>query len=279
MLAWLCGLLDGREKPPARMLVVGFEGEFLTGLDRESDSGDVMAVRCDTAADAARELARNQPEMIAWRPTDTDPTAAVLAAALVELGDRSPPVALVTELVPPGLHGVTQLSGTGIWQPDKASPAALFREVGRLRHERPLPQVLSGDPLTGLPGRDYVDRRLAEEHHRAVRYGRPFSALTFVIEDSADGKGVPVAVQRAAAEALREQLRESDVLARVAPGTFVALLPETSGDHAELARQRLARLYPTGEVLGYKYHSYPWPPAGVEITATVALDDVLRPPV
>ena len=278
LLAWLCGLLEGRERPPARLLVVGFGGEFLTALDRESSTGEVSAVRCDTAADAARQLQCGQPDLLAWRPTDTDPTESVLAQALVELGERAPPVSLVAAVVPPGLLAVTALPGTGVWKPSSATPVALFREVGRLRHVRPTPHVLSGDPLTGLPGRDYMERRLAEEHHRALRYGRPFSALTFVLEDPADGKGVPVAVQRAAANALRQQLRESDVLARVAPGTFVALLTETSADHAQLARVRLARLYPTGEVLGYKYHSFPWPPGGMEITATVCLDDVVRPP-
>jgi len=137
---------------------------------------------------------------------------------------------------------------------------------------------MSSDPLTGLPGRAYMERRLNEEQRRAARYGRPFSALTFVIEDVADGRGVPVAVQRAAATALRRELRECDIVARAAPGTFVVLLPETAPEMAEAARRRLAKLFPTGHIVGHPYHSFSWPRPGMEPTAQATLDDLLMPP-
>jgi hypothetical protein len=104
--------------------------------------------------------------------------------------------------------------------------------------------VLSGDPLTGLPGREHVEHRLREEQHRADRYGRAFSVLTFVLQAPDGGHAVPAPVQRTAARAL--------------------------------AREKLEALFPAGSVLGYPFQIFSWSRDVGESSGPVDISSVLR---
>ena len=262
LLTWLSTLTEVEERPPARLVMVGFDGEFMAGISRESAEGEVAAFRCDSAADAVREMRKREPALLAWRPSDLDPTQHSLIRALRDLGLDAPPVVVVAQDVDPAVASLQAMAGVEFQQPAQATPASLVRLVKRLSAGDASDPALPGDPLTGLPGRDYLERRLAEEQHRADRYGRPFSVLTFSLSDGGKGGGkgggIPSPVQRSAAEALRRALRVSDVIGRTGPGVFVALLPETSKASAEGARQRLVRLFPSGEVFGYPYACHCW---------------------
>ena len=88
----------------------------------------------------------------------------------------------------------------------------------------------SADELTGLPSARAFAVALDRQAALARRYDRP-GAVVVVAAERADSPGC-----RAVAAALRERLRATDLLARVAGCEFAILLPEARGTEArELA--------------------------------------------
>ena len=100
---------------------------------------------------------------------------------------------------------------------------------------RSSPMAVAADELTGLPSArafaDALDRQAA----LARRYDRP-GAVIVLDCGRADDPGC-----RAVARALRERLRATDLVARIAGGEFAVLLPEARGSDArELAGDLVA---------------------------------------
>ncbi|NNL84256.1 MAG: diguanylate cyclase, partial [Myxococcales bacterium] len=102
------------------------------------------------------------------------------------------------------------------------------------------------DESTGLPNAEYLARRVDQEMARGAGRTNAFALATCRIENlpevrnAADPAHADRVVQRTA-EAMRQKLRDFDVLARTADDEFAALIPEP-GEHpgdrvADLARQ------------------------------------------
>lgn len=113
-------------------------------------------------------------------------------------------------------------------------------------HERLLLELATTDSLTGLANRRQFLFRTREELARAGRYDKPLSLLTFDVDhfkrvNDRYGHGVGDQVLREIAQVCREQLRECDVLARIGGEEFAAVLPETPGQGALVAAERLRR--------------------------------------
>lgn len=97
----------------------------------------------------------------------------------------------------------------------------------------PAPDVEEGiDPLTGLPDGTAFHRLIADEDARIARYRHPATVVVFELEgldrlverlgqDAGDRVIPPVA------DTIRRLARGADHVARVGPGRFAALLPET----------------------------------------------------
>jgi GGDEF domain-containing protein len=105
--------------------------------------------------------------------------------------------------------------------------------------------------------RRYLQDRLREEIDRQARHGHPFALFVFEAQPIADGATVRQRVD-AAMEAMRPQLRPSDVMARVFEDAIAVLLVETDAwgaKHAMLRlRGRLATLgSPAWRVEAYAY--------------------------
>ncbi len=88
------------------------------------------------------------------------------------------------------------------------------------------------DPLTGLSNRRVFEERLAAEHGRARRFGRPLSVVLLDVDhaDRAEqhfGSETFQEALRLMGQFLREGLRETDVAARVDDDEFGLLLVET----------------------------------------------------
>lgn len=100
------------------------------------------------------------------------------------------------------------------------------------------------DPVTGAEGRSVFDRTLRGELSRTQRYSHPLSLVTFsvdpiaagvVAEDSADY------VLRTIGEIVQNNVRVSDIFARLADNLFVVLLTETAQRGAERVAEKLRR--------------------------------------
>jgi diguanylate cyclase (GGDEF)-like protein len=101
------------------------------------------------------------------------------------------------------------------------------------------------DELTGLANRAHFEARLAEEIEKAKRYGYPF-ALVLVDPDrfqalnQAYGRPYGDSCLVALAQKLKETVRKSDLVARLAPGDeFALLLPHQAPEAGRAAAERI----------------------------------------
>jgi diguanylate cyclase (GGDEF)-like protein len=110
------------------------------------------------------------------------------------------------------------------------------------------------DPVTGLADRGFAERYLAEERVTARRDNEPVSVILAEVDDAGAGAELVDPVLRHIAQALGTRLRKRDVLARVARGSFMFVLPETNGAGAvvvaERARAAVAALQTPGAPAG-----------------------------
>ncbi len=99
------------------------------------------------------------------------------------------------------------------------------------------------DPLTDIPNRRFLERRLDEEIERCRRYGHPLTCVMLDIDhfkkiNDQYGHSVGDSVLKSVADALCKGLRASDILSRYGGEEFVLLLPETRLVHgAKIARR------------------------------------------
>jgi two-component system, cell cycle response regulator len=120
------------------------------------------------------------------------------------------------------------------------------------------------DAATDLPDRGVAERYLAEERVLARRENEPVSVVVADIDDAAwmpavasvsanGGTGerralLPDTVLKAVADCLGDRLRKRDLLARIGPGRFLFVLPETNTAGvvvvAERARGHVMKLDP-----------------------------------
>ena len=106
------------------------------------------------------------------------------------------------------------------------------------------------DPLTGCYNRGYLNERLPQEIHRAVRYARPLSIAMCDLDhfkriNDTYGHGTGDAVLKYTVDLIRASIRKrADWIARFGGEEFVMVLPETglsgAGVLVERIRSRLA---------------------------------------
>jgi diguanylate cyclase (GGDEF)-like protein len=100
------------------------------------------------------------------------------------------------------------------------------------------------DPLTNLGNRRFLREVAHIELQRSKRYSRPMALAYIDLDDFRmvnDGEGFAAgdALLMTVAGAITAALRTSDVVARVAGDEFAVLLPETSGEGARVAMEKM----------------------------------------
>lgn len=114
-------------------------------------------------------------------------------------------------------------------------------ELEQLNQE--LADMARTDPLTGLNNRLVLMESLRQEYRRCERRGEPISVIFMDVDhfkqynDSYGHMEGDVALQAVAA-ALRQVIRDTDVLARYGGEEFVALLPSANAQAAENVAER-----------------------------------------
>lgn len=93
------------------------------------------------------------------------------------------------------------------------------------------------DPLTGLPNRRYLDRRLSEECERSSRTGRPFALLMLDLDgfksiNDTFGHAIGDSVIQQVSAALKQSIRSTDTVARFGGDEFAVIVPEAGKEAA-----------------------------------------------
>jgi len=117
--------------------------------------------------------------------------------------------------------------------------------LSQLRHTHTqLEQLATHDPLTNVLNARAFSHELAQELSRNRRYGRPLALIYLDLDDfktvnDAHGHATGDAVLRLVADAMRGAVRQADVVGRLGGDEFGVLMPETDGDVAHAAANRL----------------------------------------
>jgi len=117
--------------------------------------------------------------------------------------------------------------------------------LSQLRHTHAQLELLATqDPLTNVLNARAFSQELAQELSRNRRYGRPLALIYLDLDDfksvnDAHGHATGDAVLRLVADAMRGAVRQADVVGRLGGDEFGVLMPETDGDVAHAAANRL----------------------------------------
>ena len=116
----------------------------------------------------------------------------------------------------------------------------------RWRDVSHLLEAAETDPLTRLENRRKIQRVLAHEFDRAVRYGRPLSVVIFDIDHFKrvnDTHGHPIGdmVLKAVARRIKRKMRTTDHFGRWGGEEFILICPETDEAGATRIAERMRR--------------------------------------
>lgn len=117
-------------------------------------------------------------------------------------------------------------------------------ERGRELTERALQTLAETDTLTGLPNRVLLESTFDTFSARARRNGTPLTLLLLDLDhfkkiNDSHGHSAGDEVLSTAAELMRRRLRGSDFLCRLGGEEFLALLPDTDLEHAEMVAETI----------------------------------------
>ncbi len=133
-------------------------------------------------------------------------------------------------------------------------------------------ELAHSDPLTGVRNRRRFLDLVEVEIRRGRRFGRPFTVAHFDLDgfksvNDSLGHGEGDAVLRAVADAVRSNLRETDVVARLGGDEFAIVLTETGSDQARGTIEKLQRS------LTEEMRKHRWP-----VTFSLGVLTCLQPP-
>jgi diguanylate cyclase (GGDEF)-like protein len=124
---------------------------------------------------------------------------------------------------------------------EKDSLADLARLVVQALELR---RLVSLDPVTQLPNRQFFEDHLDREHKRALRTGGSLAVVVLALDRFAAvvrafGEAIGDEILQNVTQLLRGQLRDSDLIVRYGVEQFAVLLPDTDRHGADLVAEHL----------------------------------------
>jgi diguanylate cyclase (GGDEF)-like protein/PAS domain S-box-containing protein len=245
-------------------------GMALVGVD-----GSVQRVNAALAAItgcSAPELAALRHEEL-LHPEDEDLAAEAFASLLADDG-----MATELRIVHADGHPVWVALRATIVRDDDGAPVHVLLQVQDITERRSLEDQLrhlaDHDALTGLLNRRGVDRALVQQVNRGRRYGAQGALLVLDLDgfkavNDTLGHGAGDELIVTCARALKERLRETDILGRLGGDEFAVLLPAEGEDEARVVAAKIVALI--REVGGVTV-SVGVTPFGEEASSTSAMD-------
>jgi len=148
--------------------------------------------------------------------------------------------------------GVVVLAANRRFSPEEEWLMGLFRQGfglalnNALAHDR-LQRIAALDPLTGAYNRRFGATRLREEYNRALRTGSPLGLLMVDLDhfktiNDTYGHIVGDRVLDRVAKAIRNAVREGDILVRYGGEEFLVILPGASCEDAHQVAERIRHM-------------------------------------
>lgn len=224
------------------------------------DAAMIVRIEGGDAARVGRWAAPGTPDIVGAIPPSSVSQVFADGSLRSEDGPNQPFASVIGLPIrlggrPWGVLYVAASSGSGPLPGDAIARLSRFLATATLAliavdARRPSDTAASRDSLTGLDERAAFDERLYSELGRAERYGRDLSLVVMEVGGvdtiAADhGEGCADRVLTAAAGILSRLIRVGDVVARIRPGGFAWLLPETDSRAAVLAAERAQGLIGT----------------------------------
>jgi diguanylate cyclase (GGDEF)-like protein len=224
-----------------RILIVEDEALIAMELkDRLEGLGYAVCGRAAHAETALEHVVALRPDLVLMDISLAGKMNGVEAAARIRDLSESPVVFLSAYSDPTLIARAAQSGSFGyLVKPFEERELCATIEMALARHAegRRLRAQTVIDPLTGLHNRRFLDEALPRELARAQREGSELAVAMLDIDyfkqlNDTHGHDAGDQVLRAVAEAIRDALRESDLVCRFGGEEFTVLLPATKPEHA-----------------------------------------------
>jgi diguanylate cyclase (GGDEF)-like protein len=230
-----------------RLVLRAHDGRMLVRMNQDAD----MPL---TAGLCGRALARRSPVISDDVELESDYVAAVPEArselCLPLISQGQPLGVLVLSCIRPDAFCDFDLSGL-----EAVADVATIAIQNALHFER-IRQLAYRDGLTGIFNRRYFELRVLEELERSRRYNSELSILLVDVDafktlnDELGHLSGDDALRQLAA-LLLHQVRRADVVCRYGGDEFAVLLPQTSGENALIAAEKLRNVIADRELSGF----------------------------
>ena len=245
-------LVQRRDQPPCRVLVVASDAARLDGIEGALAQAGMEALRLHKPLDLVATLSRHHPDAIVI-DVDAPGCKGVDLAMLIRQDPAflDLPVLVLSDDGDPAARGRAVTAGVDDFLAPPGPRADLALAVTmRVERSRALRSLIMRDGMTGLYNHVSIKEQLLREMARSKREGNPL-ALAMVDLDyfkkinDTYGHQVGDHVIRAIAHLLQQRLRHGDLIGRYGGEEFAVIMPGTSAAAAGRVLDDIRALFAT----------------------------------